>query len=395
MTRSRDDFSQRTKTDLALRASYHCSYCKCSTVGPSDEGPDAVTMIGVAAHICAAASGPGARRYDATMTSEQRAHIDNGIWLCGSCSILIDRDEVRFSAEVLREMRREHEASRQIGGAGDEIGDIVAIGPDILAVGNVVRSGPVGMRVRLSHFIEGSARDLFAFVHDFDGQPREKRYVLINELGYGSLLETAPIVERVGRNFELEFCLQARLPRRDATEDVATFCDETFELIYGMDAYIQNFERTLGMARGTWFASINDGSDISDLYWRYRGSPWFERVATMEMIRLSSVPSTESSKREPSTPFVCVRRVNRVVVPTFELEAHKLKISVDFDIEGLGRWSGDLSVFISLPEELAEGRANAKAHHETIRSLKAKSRLLTAKAPVVSCDLRETKDSLQ
>jgi len=118
MRRSRDDFSQRTKNDLALRASYLCSYCKRSTVGPSDEGPDAVTMTGVAAHICAAAPGPGARRYDPAMTPEQRSHIDNGIWLCASCSVLIDRDQERFSVEALRQMRRDHEASRRLGSNG-------------------------------------------------------------------------------------------------------------------------------------------------------------------------------------------------------------------------------------------------------------------------------------
>ncbi len=72
MARTRDDFSARTKLDLALRASYLCSSCKRSTAGPSDEAPDAVTMIGIAAHICAAAPGPGARRYDPTMTPRER-----------------------------------------------------------------------------------------------------------------------------------------------------------------------------------------------------------------------------------------------------------------------------------------------------------------------------------
>lgn len=78
MKRNRDDFNKRTRNDLALRASYLCSLCKCSTVGPSDEREDAVAMIGVAAHICAAAPGPGARRYDPNMSSEERSHINNG-----------------------------------------------------------------------------------------------------------------------------------------------------------------------------------------------------------------------------------------------------------------------------------------------------------------------------
>lgn len=100
---------------MALRASYLCSRCKCSTVGPSDEGKNAVTMTGVAAHICAAAPGTGSRRYDLNMSPEERPHIDNGIWLCVSCSVLIDRDEKRFTVEKLHQIKYEHECSRRIG----------------------------------------------------------------------------------------------------------------------------------------------------------------------------------------------------------------------------------------------------------------------------------------
>ncbi|MBB4039878.1 hypothetical protein GGR34_001525 [Microvirga flocculans] len=375
MTRIRDDFNQRTKNDLALRAGYLCSYCKRSTVGPSDERPDAVAMIGIAAHICAAAPGPGARRYDPNMTPEERSHIDNGIWLCASCSVLIDRDQERFSVEVLRQMRRDHEASCRLGDNGSEAeGDLVAIGSDIVAVGHILGSGPAGMRVRLSHFVEGASRDLLALVHEFDRQLPEKRYILMNELGYGGLLDGAPNVERMGSAYEVQFRLQQTAPRRDATAEAVGMCAETGRMISGMDAYIQNFERALGMARGTWFARIRDGSDLSDLYWRYKDSPWFKRLAMMEMIRLSSIPSIKKCAHGPSTPFACVNRVNRVEVPTFELEGQRLNLRVEFDIEGLGPWSGELSVFISTPEQLAKGRASARIHHENIQRIEAESR---------------------
>jgi hypothetical protein len=150
-------------------------------------------------------------------------------------------------------------------------------------------------------------------------------------------------------------------------------CAETGRMISGMDVYIQNFERTLGMAHGTWFARIKDGSDLSDLYWRYKDSPWFKRLAMMEMIRLSSIPSIRNGERGPTTPFACVNRVNRVEVPTFELEGQRLNVSVEFDIEGLGLWSGELSVFVSTPEQLAEARANAQIYHERIQEIEAKN----------------------
>ena len=97
-------------------------------------------MIGKAAHIHAAAPGPGARRYLASMTREERIHITNAIWLCATHADLIDRDEVTYTADVLRAMKAEHEANwaarqRNAVSAGEAVPDLIAIGPDIVFVG--------------------------------------------------------------------------------------------------------------------------------------------------------------------------------------------------------------------------------------------------------------------
>ncbi len=361
MTRSRDDFNKRTKNDLALRASYLCSLCKCSTVGPSDEGKNAVTMTGVAAHICAAAPGAGARRYDPNMSPEERSHIDNGIWLCVSCSVLIDRDEQRFTVEALHQIKCQHESSRRIGISEDSgENNIVAIGPDIIALGHIIRSAPEGMRIRLSHFVSGSVRDLWALEQDFSKWPPERRYVLCNELGFGRLLYKPPVIERVNNSYEIQLALQKQVLRQDARAEISTMCCNTLKRISGIDAFIQIFENVLGMAQGTWFTNLSLGSDMSDLYWRYRGSPWFNNLAMMEMIRLSSIPLLNKSQQTSSTPFLAVNRVNNVEIPSFELIDQKLEIIVDFDLEGIGKWKHTLSVFISTPEQLTEGRKKAR-----------------------------------
>lgn len=370
MSRNRDDFSAQTKRDMALRASYHCSLCRCSTVGPSEEGPSASTMIGVAAHISSAASGPGARRYDPTMTAEQRSHIDNGIWLCASCGTLIDRDQNRFTVAYLRKIKRDHESSRRIGtlGAADE-GDIIAIGPDIIALGCVLRSSPDATRVRVSHFVNGSPRDLWSLTRAFATWPAERRYVLLNELGYGASLSEPPIIERVDHAFEVEFKFLEHAERQQATADFATTCRETGKLIKGLAAHIQNFECSLGMARGTSFADLAQGSDLSDLYWRYKDSPWFTRLAMMEMIRLSSIAQTYRGRDSGRTPFLIVNRVNRVDVPGFDLLNQKLQLDVDFDLEGVGVWRHTFMVFVYTFEQLISCRAGAKLRNERIRNI--------------------------
>jgi hypothetical protein len=77
--RDGNEFLEPTKRAVALRAGHRCSLTGCGqlTVGPSEESPSAITNIGVAAHICAAS--PKGKRYDASMTPEQRSDISNAI----------------------------------------------------------------------------------------------------------------------------------------------------------------------------------------------------------------------------------------------------------------------------------------------------------------------------
>jgi hypothetical protein len=101
----RDEFRQATKDLMAKRAGWLCSNpdCRCATVGAA-EGHDGVINIGVAAHITAASSdGP---RYDPSLTSEQRRHHSNGIWLCQKDGKAVDSDEQHFTIEMLQKWKR-------------------------------------------------------------------------------------------------------------------------------------------------------------------------------------------------------------------------------------------------------------------------------------------------
>jgi hypothetical protein len=102
----RDDFSAKTIRVLAARVGYHCSNPTCvgSTSGPAlDE--DRTVNIGVGAHIAAAA--PNGKRYDPNMTTAERSNGANGIWLCQSCSKLIDSDDDRYTVELLHRWRKD------------------------------------------------------------------------------------------------------------------------------------------------------------------------------------------------------------------------------------------------------------------------------------------------
>ena len=90
MTKRPGDFSDAAKITIAERAGYQCSNPTCGkpTSRPDPRDPNRAVQHGVAAHIVSAGdSGP---RSDPSMDPSARASVSNGIWLCNSCSRVID-----------------------------------------------------------------------------------------------------------------------------------------------------------------------------------------------------------------------------------------------------------------------------------------------------------------
>lgn len=108
MESNRDDFNQKTKDLLAKRAGFRCSNPECRhiTIG-ANTNPEKSTNIGVASHISAAA--PGGPRYDSKLDSDERASIENGIWLCYGCSVLIDKDTDKYTTDILKDWKENAE----------------------------------------------------------------------------------------------------------------------------------------------------------------------------------------------------------------------------------------------------------------------------------------------
>lgn len=106
---NRDDFSHATKNRLAKHARYICSNPSCRKLTSAPTSDDAKEVnIGVAAHICAAAPGAGARRYRADMTSQQRSSEANGIWVCQDCAKAIDSADPIFIEAFLHDWKKKH-----------------------------------------------------------------------------------------------------------------------------------------------------------------------------------------------------------------------------------------------------------------------------------------------
>ncbi len=98
MGTNRSDFSQLTKDLLCIYAGGHCSICGTLTTW-KDQHTGKKVSIGEAAHIEAAAE--GGPRFNPNQTDEQRASIDNGIWLCSNCHTKIDSNADYYTVTLL------------------------------------------------------------------------------------------------------------------------------------------------------------------------------------------------------------------------------------------------------------------------------------------------------
>ena len=107
--RSRDNFTDKTKLEIAGRAGYMCSFPGCArmTIGPSEDRAGGVTMVGDAAHIAAAAA--GGERYDPSQSRDERRSAANGIWMCRIHSKWIDDNPSQATVEKLFEWKAQHE----------------------------------------------------------------------------------------------------------------------------------------------------------------------------------------------------------------------------------------------------------------------------------------------
>ncbi len=370
MGSNRDDFSAATKTALAGRAGHRCSICKTPTLGPSDETPTSYMNVGIASHITAAAPGQGARRYDPALTPQQRSSIDNGIWLCRGCDGIVDRDGVRFNAETLKRLRRDHTEFARLGAREENEVGLIAIGPNIIAAGQVVRFNASGVVVHLAFFLTGTAEDLFNFVRTFEEQSPFSRYVLLSESGRAGLLGEAPDVVREGAAWSMRFQWLPETRRRSA-RTLKGMSRKNGKIISGEEYYKQIFEAVLGSPPGTWFADMEGGSHLSELYETLRGSIWFNHLVKCELVRLSCIPAPPKlgSQTSEYPPFLCVRNVVSVRIPYTELVNNRLRVEVEFDLEGHGYWIGDLNIYIYSTEALRTDRAKAAWMAENMRRI--------------------------
>jgi hypothetical protein len=361
----RDNFSRQTKQYVALRAGHQCSFTGCSqrTVGPSSESPTAITNVGDAAHICAAA--PGGRRYVESMTPEERSHIDNAIWCCALHARLIDRDETVYTIGALRQMKRDREAAsaeevRRRASHSTRAHDLIAIGPDIVCMGELLGVDAREWSLDVSQFVSGDFSTILSFNDRFDDLRRSDRYILVNALGDGRVLEGRLSATRQGVSFLLRGHVEPGFPRITADQLGSQWAthSETGDLyaensqiarVSGLKSLPQSLRQSLSLHRGESPFYPECGVRIAEYYSVFRETPWFEHFLKLEVIRQSSIPYFDTLQKREYLPLRCVERVWGVEILAEAPVNSRLPIRLDLEVKGTGRWQCDISIHVANP----------------------------------------------
>lgn len=173
------------------------------------------------------------------MTPEQRAGIENGIWTCANHGALIDRDEVSYTVDALKTMKRAHEArcAAEIGNTTKTFGtgELVALGPDLVFVGDLTSVAERNWRLRLDHFVIGDLATLTGYISEFSKAAPGNRCVLVNSIGEGRVLSGAPTWARDGDRHAIECPVQPPFPTIPAQQ-----LPTDLALSSGQDLFIEN-----------------------------------------------------------------------------------------------------------------------------------------------------------
>jgi hypothetical protein len=349
------------RTAIALRAGYVCSFegCEQLTVGPSDESEMAHSSVGVAAHISAAS--PGGRRYDANMPSEERTSVKNAIWLCANHATLIDRDEATYTVARLQSMKLEHEAriAARLSMSGSTVrggDDLIALGPNVIVLGSVVGASGSSWRISIRHFVAGDFGMLRGFCESFAASAQADRHLLVNEFGDGRVLGAAPVWTRTDDVLSVVCEVLPPFPRTraqdlpqglklDPDHDLA-LTDGGRATVSGIEALAQKVSQVLSTQKGEWFLNRSFGTRLVEYFAVFADSPWLDRMAKLEVIRMAAIPYDDRPMGAEHTPLFCVERVHSFRVPEPDRASDWLRVELDLDVSGLGRWKRDLEIFV-------------------------------------------------
>ncbi|MBV4460836.1 hypothetical protein KVG96_23025 [Pseudomonas sp. COR58] len=296
------------------------------------------------------------------MTSAQRKHISNGIWMCKIHARLVDVDASAYPIAKLRNMKIEHEARIKLEMTGlrpgSQVFDLIAVGPSVVFVGELAAVEQRTWSFRVEHFVIGDLNELITYIEQFDVINPYDKFVLVNELGDGRELVSAPSWAKSAGNCLISVPIAASAPKTDVNRlplDLALndghdlfFVNGGIATVSGLDALPQKIKTCLSTSQGeSWFAPTF-GTRIREYTVDFFDSPWLSRLIKLEVIRMAAIPYSDSvGISPPAPPLRCVRVVKTIDQIDSKGQDGWFKFRFHLDIEGLGEWTSEIPIFIS------------------------------------------------
>ncbi|WP_201219485.1 hypothetical protein [Pseudomonas sp. S32] len=295
------------------------------------------------------------------MTQEQRSSIENGIWLCQTHSRLIDVNSTAYPTSLLHKMKAEHEQAIKLEmeemKSAPQCADFIAIGPDIVFVGELVAVEESTWSFLLDHFVIGELGQLVDYIDGFGGLGACDKFVLVNDLGDGRELSCPPAWSKSEKGTMIKVDVLRSFPRIDAHRlpmDLALSDEHDLFIangqlarVRGVDSLPQKIKTCLSTVRGEIFYAPTYGTRIREYSTEFFGSPWLPKLIKLETIRMASIPYSEKGANAPSTPLKAVRKVMSVDQVSPEGDDGWFTFRFYLDVEGIGPWIREIKLFIS------------------------------------------------
>jgi hypothetical protein len=304
----------------------------------------------------------------ADANSEQMSKVQvlrnhfHALGLCGSYDTVEDLRTklVEHLARAVHDLRSRdagaYSSSRTDVLASGPGSDLIAIGPDVVAIGELTGGSSSRWSVRLDKFIAGDILKLTRYCEEFSARSYLERFILVESFGEGRTIARPPTWALNGGAYSVSVEVRARAPRKRAQDlgsDMAIGDDGDIFLknghmarVAGVDALPQKIRTCLSFQKGEGAIHPDFGSRIAEYFATYKGTPWLDRFLKMDVIRLASIPYRDEFLKTEYTPLQCIERVfSFQLVPGSEATGWG-RASVDLEVLGLGRWQSDLKIFI-------------------------------------------------
>ena len=246
------------------------------------------------------------------------------------------------------------------------VAQLIGIGPDIVCTGSLTQVEAENWSVSLTQFLIGDLYTLISFIDNFSNEPSGKNYLLSSELGDGRVLAAAPRLTIKADEYRLSCPVAPRFPRVEVqalgsslashpdTNDIYADKNGNIARVSGLDYFPQRVREVLSLQLGENPSNRDLGVRFFQYLTTYNDSPWLDLLFKLEVIRHASIPSQVPLTNGQQTPLRCVTRVQSVKLLSKIPISNRLSVRVVFDVQGLGKWENDISVFIPTYEQMLD-----------------------------------------